>query len=184
LTTPEKLLDAPIIWEERTYLSNIHSDVFDPYSRESNPDVDEAWESIMETHITRIAADEKARLPGGRDTAPLYGGEEGYAVLLEVFHQLHCLNSIRLGYYQNSTGGHGIVKGFESPGGHSDHCFSYLAQTLMCHADVGVMTTTWHEQAQVFTADFNVTKQCRNFDAIQKWARGRKAKYYPKKKNN
>ena len=51
----------------------------------------------------------------------------------------------------------------------------------MCHADVGAMTTTWRETAQVFTADFNVTKQCRNFDAILEWAQGRKAKFHPPK---
>lgn len=73
------------------------------------------------------------------------------------------------------------MSGFADPGGHSDHCFSYLAQTLMCHADVGVMTTTWREEAQVFTADFNVTKQCRDFDAILQWAQTRKAKYNPPK---
>ncbi|KAK0613277.1 hypothetical protein B0T14DRAFT_569346 [Immersiella caudata] len=179
----EKMLSAPIIWEDRTFLSSIHSDVFDPYSRESNPEgVDDAWDSIQEARIARISSAEKQELPGGRATGRLFGAEGGYAVLLDVFHQLHCLNSIRLSYYQNHTQAHeGAAKGFETPGGHIDHCFSYLAQTLMCHGDVGVMTTTWREKAQVFTADFNVTKQCRNFEAIQKWAKGRAAKNLPKK---
>jgi hypothetical protein len=50
----------------------------------------------------------------------------------------------------------------------------------MCHADVGVMTTKWQEDAHVFTAEFNVTKQCRNFEKIKNWARGRATKHSPK----
>ena len=78
-------------WAE-TYTSNIHSNVFDPYSRD-NPNVDEAWKALVDTHITTISEEEKQKLPGGRFTARAYGGEDGYAVLIEVFHQLHCLVS-------------------------------------------------------------------------------------------
>ena len=167
----------------------------------SNPNVDQAWRSLIDTHVTTITEEEKNNLPGHRDTAPAYGGEPGYAVLIEVFHQLHCLvrffsapppfrealdtdkteqNAIREGYYSGNNSE--IDRGFADPGGHSDHCFSYLLQTLMCHADVGVMTTTWNPRAHVFMADFNVTKQCRNYDAIKTWAGTRKAKLNPPKR--
>ncbi|KAK0639103.1 hypothetical protein B0T16DRAFT_462808 [Cercophora newfieldiana] len=178
----EKMLNAPIIWEERTFLSGVHNNVIDPYARSSNPDgVEDAWQSIQEDRLAIISEAEKRRLPGHRDTAPAVGEDDAYVVLLEVFHQLHCLNSIRKSYYLNFTRSHDDEsrKGFEAPGEHIDHCFSYLAQTLMCHADVGVMTTTWHEDTQGFTADFNVTKQCRNFETIQEWVKGRVAKHSP-----
>ena len=86
-------------------------------------------------------------------------------------------NALRVGYYNGNNSE--IDKGFADPGGHSDHCFSYLLQTLLCHADVGVMTTTWNERAHVYMADFNVTKQCRNYDAIKTWAKTRHAKFSP-----
>ncbi|KAM7185568.1 protein of unknown function (DUF3328) domain containing protein [Rhypophila sp. PSN 637] len=166
----ERLLGAPI------YLTNIRTGVFDPYSRE-NPNVDEARRSLMDAHMTTITEEEKQNLPGHRDTAPAYGGEPGYAVIIEVFHQLHCLNAIRESYYSGRS--NETTTGFADPGGHSDHCFSYLLQTLLCHSDVGVMTTTWVPHAQVFMADFDMTKQCRNYDAIRTWAKTRKAKHSP-----
>lgn len=44
---------------------------------------------MLDVGEIRISREEAARLPS--ETAPLYGGEEGYAGVLEVFHQLHCL---------------------------------------------------------------------------------------------
>ncbi|CRG90522.1 hypothetical protein PISL3812_07566 [Talaromyces islandicus] len=179
----ETLLNAPIVWQEslaliqnlpETYLSNIDGDAYDIYSMH-NPDVEGAWEAVRYEHITAISAEEMAHLPGRRKTAELYGQEEGYAVLLEVFHQIHCLDSIRKGYFGNAT--HGPIRGFEDPRDHADHCFSYLLQMILCHADVGVMTTRWIESHQDFAANFNVTRQCRNFDVIRQWSEGRKAKY-------
>ena len=69
--------------------------------------------------------------------------------------------------------------GFKDSRDHDDHCFSYLLQSIICHGDVGVMPTRWIESHQLFAANFNVTRQCRNFDAIKEWAEGRTAKYEP-----
>ena len=87
-------------------------------------------------------------------------------------------NSIRKDFYSARNQSQN-VKGFKEVGGHADHCFSYLVQTLLCHADVGSMTTRWDERAQVYHANFNVTKQCRNYDAIRKWVLDRKPKFEP-----
>lgn len=62
---------------------------------------------------------------------------------------------------------------------HDKHCFDYLWQTLLCHADVTVMTVGWNEKQQAFNANFAVTKQCRNFEAIHNWAKNREAKFKP-----
>lgn len=62
-----------------------------------NPEVEKAWDSVQFPFITAITAEEMSHLPGHRSTAELYGPEEGYAVLLEVFHQIHCLVSHGLG---------------------------------------------------------------------------------------
>lgn len=171
----------------------IDGDIEDIYSMHS-PHVEAAWEAVRYEHITAITAEEMARLPGHRHTAQLYGPQEGHAVLLEVFHQIHCLvgflhrcrsrsdsiltlvrqDAIRKSYFGNWTE---TIRGFEIPEDHADHCFSYLLQMILCHADVGVMTTRWIESRQDFAADFNVTRQCRDFDVIKDWAEGRRAKY-------
>ncbi|EFY97817.2 hypothetical protein MAA_06600 [Metarhizium robertsii ARSEF 23] len=177
----EKLLGAPITWEEWTFSTNKNSDRIDPYSRH-NPDVDIVWEGKIENTISVISEAEKQNLPGGRHTARAYGPQDGYAVMIEVFHQLHCLNHLRTSFFMDRDNG--------KPGGstidpedHADHCFSYLFQTLLCHADVGVMTVTWHPEWDVFKPQFNVTKQCRNFDAIKDWAHTRKARFFPPQRN-
>jgi hypothetical protein len=71
-------------------MSNLDGDVEDIYSMQ-NPNVEDAWKAVGFQHVTAITAEEMAHLPGHRQTAKLYGGQEGGAVLLEVFHQIHCL---------------------------------------------------------------------------------------------
>ena len=44
------------------------------------------------------------------------------------------------------------------------HCLDYLWQTLLCHADVSVMSLEYNDEQQAFNANFDVIKQCRDFD--------------------
>ena len=58
----------------------------------SGPMLGKDWESVLDVGVIRISEEEIARLPA--DTARLYGEEEGYAGILDVFHQFHCLVSL------------------------------------------------------------------------------------------
>jgi len=55
---------------------------------------------------------------------------------LSMFHQLHCLDSLRKAIretgHHNVSGGTGEEHGIE----HSVHCLNYLRQTILCAADV------------------------------------------------
>ncbi|KAH8587734.1 hypothetical protein B0O99DRAFT_677883 [Bisporella sp. PMI_857] len=171
----ENLLGAPIVWEDRTFYTNKYVNHTDPYSGE-NPDVDSVWADPIENIIIVITEEEKKNLPGGRDTARAYGEQNGYAVSIEMFHQLHCLNYLRKSYFSDShTETFSLAK-------HADHCFSYLYQTLLCYADVGVATVKLIEEYNVFQPEFNVTKQCRNHSLIKDWQNSRKAQFYPQEK--
>ena len=55
------------------------------------PSMDEESQGLLDVGIIRITDEEMNQMP--TKTAHLYGGEEGYAGVLEVFHQLHCLAS-------------------------------------------------------------------------------------------
>lgn len=127
--------------------------------------------------MTAITVEEYSRVSPSKQTAHLYGGEEGYGVLLEVFHQLHCLDAIRQEFYAGPIETV-VTKGF-AEGGYADHCFSYLVQTILCHGDVGFMTVRWHERMQAFHANFNIQKKCRNVDAIREWALAKEPKFHP-----
>ncbi|GJP93024.1 hypothetical protein AlacWU_05923 [Aspergillus niger] len=136
-----------------------------------NPDVDVVWADPIVNNIIVITEEEKQKLPGGRDTARAFGAQGGYAVSIEMFHQLHCLNYLRKAFFDEKSD---RVADFEK---HSDHCFSYLYQSLLCYADVQVMTTRVDETFKVYQPEFNVTKQCRNIDIIKTWQDTRKAEY-------
>ena len=53
----------------------------------------EDWGSVLDVGVIRINEEEIARIPA--ETPQLYGEEDGYAGILEVFHQPHCLVSLR-----------------------------------------------------------------------------------------
>ena len=55
------------------------------------PSMDVESQSLLDVGVIRITDEEMDQMP--TKTARLYGGEEGYAGILEVFHQLHCLAS-------------------------------------------------------------------------------------------
>ncbi|KAK4113315.1 hypothetical protein N656DRAFT_612500 [Canariomyces notabilis] len=168
----ESLLDAPIVWEGRTFFTNGYINGTDPYSN-VNPNVDQVWEDLIERVIIVISEEEKNSLPGGRGTTRAYGTEGGYAASLEMRHQLHCLNWIRKAFYDESEDSRA------DPQKHVDHCFSYLYQSFLCFADVSVLTMTVvsNETHSKYHPLFNGTKQCRNFDVIKAWEDSRRAEY-------
>lgn len=89
----DTLLNPPIIWETRTFNSTVDEksgvveDLFTPSSHTTAAD----WESILDVGEIRLTNAEAARL--SQNTSHLYGGEDGYAGVLEVFQQLDCLVS-------------------------------------------------------------------------------------------
>lgn len=87
----DTLLDPPIIWESRTFRSTVDEiqGLVTDHVTPSSPVIAAEWGSLLDVGEIRLSEAEAARLSQG--TAGLYGGEDGYAGVLEVFHQLHCL---------------------------------------------------------------------------------------------
>ncbi|KAF2236270.1 hypothetical protein EV356DRAFT_78282 [Viridothelium virens] len=133
----------------------------------SSPDTDSYWSSITKgannglvSLPTRFAYSHNLELSGLNTTA----GESVFQV--DAFHQLHCLARIRemiisypsllklnpnLGekdrYYQ-----------------HTLHCVDYLRQTIMCNADLTLVST-----GQDLEFDHSPPRQCRDWDAVVGW---------------
>ncbi|KAI0376102.1 hypothetical protein F5Y04DRAFT_286247 [Hypomontagnella monticulosa] len=87
--------------------------------------------------------------------------------VIGVFHQLHCLYTVRRAYYAAyaaSVGQEFNRAGVREPG-HISHCLDYLQQSLICNADIGI---------EPFYAghlpDIMFGRQCRDFSEIQAWA--------------
>lgn len=102
---------------------------------------------------------------------PTYGG------MLEVFHQLHCLNLIRMATWPidrfDKNWGDLYPEDLTEPVGarmHVDHCIEALRLSLMCYADVTPMVIIRDESRALGSyADFDMHHKCRDFDKLVEW---------------
>ncbi|KAI1126438.1 hypothetical protein F5Y10DRAFT_293829 [Nemania abortiva] len=158
--------------------SNVYRD--DPSSI-----VDEAWHQLGTRWNNMTVAKERALKtpipPGSVRVQDEYGG--GYMGMLEVFHQLHCLNLLRKALVYNYD--HYLEQGEEEfyDGEpiiklHVGHCLDMIRQQLMCSADVGLVPFVWVDKRQWMPHEdtkphrlprFDNTHRCRDFDAIREW---------------
>ncbi|KAI0112529.1 hypothetical protein GGR51DRAFT_557112 [Nemania sp. FL0031] len=130
-----------------------------------SPEIDASWDSLEEAFYILLEGDEADIV---RDHTTL---EHGYWLTgLDVFHQLHCLDSLRRAlrpdYYPREA----------SPRTerlHQDHCINYLRQTLMCHGDTTPVNHKWYPQAHRYGPDFSVLHSCRPFNELVEWSRHR-----------
>lgn len=102
----------------------------------------------------------------------------GFVGQMEVFHQLHCLDTLRQGLYfnfeyYNATRRGGVWNRSNAlVRKHMGHCLDLLRVQLQCTADVGMVGKLWVNATgtpQSF-AKFQTQHQCRDFEAIRAWA--------------
>ncbi|KAI0521561.1 hypothetical protein F5B22DRAFT_634470 [Xylaria bambusicola] len=88
--------------------------------------------------------------------------------IIGVFHQLHCLYTVRRAYYAAhaaSIGQEFNRAGVREPP-HIAHCLDYLQQSLVCAADIGVEPF----YAGGHYPDVMFARRCRDFSEVQAWA--------------
>ncbi|KAK0124174.1 hypothetical protein ONS95_009156 [Cadophora gregata] len=172
------------------------------FMQDPSPAVDAAWlffsEDIFLTPWTSVRYSGRS-LSKSIHFEPDSAGNPGqYIATFDVFHQIHCLNwlrkSVNWEYY------YGEEKPTETYLMHQKHCIHMLLQSLMCNADVDMVTFEWMEghdervesfgneekednggevqkrnrQDAIPAANFNVHKMCRNFSALVEWAKKNK----------
>jgi hypothetical protein len=141
-------------------------------------EVDKAWEEISVLGAIGISKEHVERL--GRDssravTAPSEWnlGDQNYLAYVDVFHQIHCLDTLRKAahydyYFRDEFGTEGPSNGHWI---HLSHCTHMLLQNLMCNADVDLFTYRWVEGQSHPYPDFSNNHQCRDFSAVFKWTK-------------
>ncbi|KAI0913248.1 hypothetical protein F4823DRAFT_631597 [Ustulina deusta] len=151
----------------------------DIYRLPPSPAVDEAWDRITRANLISITEDEIRKL--GKDPSLTIPSPEswwseawgkGYMGQIDVFHQIHCLNMLRQGLITNYNYYWGKKYGLTPPiqfGMHLNHCLGTILENLMCHADVDIVTFNWRESQDEPFPDFEIKKQCRDFEAIVEW---------------
>ncbi|KAF7349870.1 hypothetical protein MVEN_01287500 [Mycena venus] len=148
-----------------------------PFQIHSSPELDQMWSDLYNYGVSRITKEEAAHLPNKTHAIP---GDPGhYIAELDVFHNLHCLNKVRMAldpdYYPDwriSTSNNHIPTQ-KNATEHVAHCIDWLRQSIMCHADTSVIVWQWDPRANESLVKGNVAHTCRKFDKITEWAKQR-----------
>ncbi|ROV90630.1 hypothetical protein VMCG_10043 [Cytospora schulzeri] len=147
--------------------------------QQPNPEADAVWD---EWELTRVFPITKADvIKMGKDPSTVtkldddvWGlGDDAYAAIFDVYHQIHCLNSLRHivygDYYNKSMGRVDTVKQREI---HLNHCIDMVLQTLQCSGNVNLITLHWVETQEYPFPDMSINRQCINFDKFTEWRKG------------
>ena len=93
--------------------------------------------------------------------------------VLSVFHQLHCLRALmgHLDLLQQAADSGQSVPDIDAR--HTNHCFDYLQQSLMCSSDMTLEKVLHDENDQPIRAvdGWGVTHQCRQWATVAQFAR-------------
>jgi len=139
-----------------------------PFQGRPSPEGDALWNGLYDMAFTTKIPREQAALMLN-ETMPLQSEEEGSRMVwIDVFHQLHCLNTVRKALFPdiypmiNMT----VPQDFA----HVDHCVDSLRQSIMCAVDVAPIVFQWKPAAKAYKARGDVLHVCRNFEGIRDWA--------------
>ncbi|OSX62425.1 hypothetical protein POSPLADRAFT_1142692, partial [Postia placenta MAD-698-R-SB12] len=147
------------------------------YRGPPSPYIDAAWGRLT-GHVlpVRITDDTLTRIGmAHRPSIVSYREEDGggYVAIIEVSHQIHCLDMLRrhtyFDYYEPIK--HSIPPGdAEFYRIHLDHCIEMLRQRILCTGDVGMITFDWVKGHKKPYPNFNTLHVCRKLDNILDWS--------------
>lgn len=138
-----------------------------------NLEADELWWEYELLRVMPVTKDTIFKL--GKDPATavkleddIWGlGDDAYGAVFDVYHHLHCLNSLRKiaygGHYNVSQGRTDTLKLREM---HINHCADILFQAIQCSGNVNLMTLHWVETQNNPWPDMSINRQCINFDRL------------------
>ncbi|MCJ1312070.1 hypothetical protein MMC25_005744 [Agyrium rufum] len=136
-----------------------------PFRGPMRPEQDEAWDILLEDQ--NIIVQEEDLIKVNRTSLKMYDGS-GYLAALDVYHELHCLNYIRKYIHRDYYANDELP---ETQIVHVGHCIDTLRMTLMCHADISLVTYDWLPNLSAPWPNFNNEHECRNWDSIEKYAK-------------
>lgn len=141
-----------------------------------NQIADLTWEKWDKPRILPITKADILRLGKNPNTAfkledSDWGfGDDAYAANLDIYHQLHILNTLREiaygNYYNASTANAHSEEIYEV---HLNHCVDIIMQALQCSGNVNLVTLHWQETQPDPMPDFSINRQCVSFDRLTEW---------------
>jgi hypothetical protein len=141
-----------------------------------NAAADELWAEYELIRVFPITKEEIIKLGKDPETAvklenEIWGlGNDAYASVFDVYHQIHCLNTLRKiaygGYYNKSQGRTNTTRLREM---HINHCTDMLMQALQCSGNVNLITMHWVETQDGPWPDMSLNRQCIDFERLTEW---------------
>ncbi|KAH8651273.1 tat pathway signal sequence [Xylariales sp. PMI_506] len=143
-----------------------------------NPVADAIWEEDIELiRPIPITREQIIKMGKNPDTVAklehdVWGlGDNAYVAALDIFHNLHCLNSLRqvvYGKYYNLSQGD-VDRDDWTHEVHINHCVDILYQTISCSNNINMVTRHWTEGREYPFPDFSINKHCINFEKLKSW---------------
>lgn len=148
------------------------------FRQEPSDEVDHAWRQLGDTRPIPLTREQVLAI--GKDPQQAvripesWGlGPDMYAGRIDVFHQIHCLDSLRREAYFEHYYGSKYPGGFNDTTPmhrlHLSHCVYLLLQNILCNANTDVYTHFWTDTLHHPFPDFNIHHQCRDFEAVRDW---------------
>ncbi|KAH6659442.1 hypothetical protein BKA67DRAFT_640702 [Truncatella angustata] len=134
------------------------------YVGRPNPSIDAAWAEILGVIQIFLTPEEAQRL----DAEPYLDADTGMPMaIVTAFHDLHCLNMIRMAlypdYYPEMSKDDGLAP-------HIEHCLDSLRLTIMCDADTTLIPIEWSPNGNRIMPKFETVHTCRDYNTLKEWA--------------
>lgn len=96
-------------------------------------------------------------------------GDDAYVAAMDIFHQLHCLGTLRrIAYpdiYPKVSRGREHIEWKM----HVDHCVDILLQALQCSGNLDMFSYHWIENHERPFPMFAINRQCIDFETLKEW---------------
>ncbi|KAH5488601.1 hypothetical protein HBI52_232590 [Parastagonospora nodorum] len=102
------------------------------------------------------------------------GKYDGFPVMMEGIHQIHCLDALRRKLFMNRDWYKENWKHMadtELELAHTSHCLRMIREVIMCRADIGLVPWSW-DRVDGLSPDFSRAHRCNNYSAILEFAKG------------
>ncbi|KAK6066035.1 hypothetical protein SCUP234_09251 [Seiridium cupressi] len=149
-------------------------DHYGPLTSDPGPEVDGAWDQLVDaTKVFAVDEDAFVMVNGNTETGVRIPGTNQFIAILEVNHQLHCVEIMRRGIFFN----YDYYKDKQYFGGrtlanvkwHIRHCFEVLRQSIQCHGDTSVLTYNWVRNNTNPEIASKTLHSCQNWDRLKEW---------------
>ncbi|VDC00879.1 unnamed protein product [Peniophora sp. CBMAI 1063] len=140
------------------------------YEQPPSAEVDAAWKALwLSPEIVSIPRSQAALLPNR--TWPILGNEENYMTGLDMFHQLHCLDTLRMAIHPED------YPDLDYTINHLRHCVGHLRQAIMCFGDVTPVAMQWSSALSSAVRRDDIMHSCRVYSSLREWSLARHLEY-------